>query len=155
MATINFPDAPITGDRLTIDEITYEYQSEGYWKSVASSVGNYQPSEFALYLNSVPANSDEVLYRLDLDDDQTLDIASEYAFGLIGNLPVTDQIYDVYVNEVKATDTITVTTAGAITISLPRAPYTDALTLKVKVSESTIIDAAFDGFGLISEVYTV
>lgn len=155
MAVINFPDAPITGDRFTLDEITYEYQSEGFWKSVASSVGNYRPSEFALYLNSVPTDATETLYRIDLFDGQTLDIASEYAFGLIGNNPVSDQVYDVYVNEVKATDTITISSAGALTLSLPRAPFTDALTLKVKVSESTTIDALFDGFGLISEVYTV
>lgn len=155
MATlINFPDAPTPGQRFVFNEITYQWMTEGYWKSVEASVGTAFPSEFCFYLNSVPATVLETLYRLDISSGQNFNPVTENAFGLIGNTPANDQIYDVYVNEVKATDTITVTAAGALVLSLPRAPYLGPATIKIRVSPDTIIDPLFDGFVLATEVYT-
>lgn len=156
MATlINFPDAPTVGDRFSFEEFTYQWMPEGYWKSLAASVGTAFPSEFAFYLNSVPANTAETLYRLDIAAGQNFNPTTEYAFGLIGNTPANNQIYDIFINEVKALDTITVTTGGAVVLNMPRAPFNGPLTLKVRVSPDTIIDPAFDGFVLATEVYTV
>jgi len=155
MAIINWPDTPLPGDRFTNEEMTYQWMSEGYWKSIEASVGQFYPNEFAFYLNSVPATVTETLYRLDTATGQTLDLEGEYAFGLIGNLPANDQVYDVYLNEVLATDTLTVDTSGAILFNLPRFPLTGPVTIKVRVNEDTIIDPLFDGFGLMSEVYSV
>ena len=86
---------------------------------------------------------------------QTLDLEGEYAFGLIGNLPVNDQVYNVYLNEVLATDQLTVDTSGAILFNLPRFPLNGPVTIKVRVDEDTIVDPLFDGFGLMAEVYTI
>ena len=156
MATlINWPDNPLPGDRFTYEEFTYEWRAEGYWKSLAASVGTAFPSEFAFYLNSVPANEAETLYRLDIAAGQNFNPVTEYAFGLIGNTPAENQIYDVFVNEVKATDTITVQTDGSVVLDLPRAPYNGPVTIKIRVSPNTIIDPLFDGFVLATEVYTV
>ena len=155
MAVINFPDSPLTGERFTVDKITYEWKSEGYWKSIEASVGSFFPSVFALYLNSTPADSSEVVYQLDMAVGQTLDIEDEFSFGLIGNNPVSNQVYDIYLNEVLATDQITVDTSGNVSFAFGRAPFTGPITIKVRVATTTAIDSAFDGFGLSSEVYTV
>jgi len=155
MAVINFPDSPIAGDRFTKDQITYEWRQEGFWKSVEASVNNANPKEFALFLNSVPSTVTEVLYRLDIGTGQQLDLVTENAFGLIGSLPANDQVYDIYLNEVLATDTITVDTLGNLSIFSPRSPINGPVTIKVRVSPTTVVDAAFDGFGLIGEVYTL
>jgi len=155
MAVINFPDAPTAGDRFTNDEITYEWRTEGYWKSVEASVNNANPSEFAFFSNSVPSSTTEILYRLDIGTGQQLDLVTENAFGLIGNFPDNDQVYDIYINEVLATDTITVDILGDLTIFSPRSPINGPVTIKIRVNESTVVDAAFDGFGLMGEVYTI
>lgn len=155
MAVINFPDAPLPGDRFVKDEITYQWMTEGYWKSIEASVGTAFPSEFCFFLNSVPANNSEILYRLDMADGQSLDIEAEYAFGLIGNTPANDQVYDIYLNEVLATDTITVSTAGVVSFNIIRDPFLGPLTLKIRANENTIIDPLFDGFVLGAEVYTL
>jgi hypothetical protein len=155
MAIINWPDTPLPGDRFTKDQVTYQWMSDGFWKSIEASVGQWYPNEFAFYLNSVPATTTEILYRLDIASGQTLDLEAEYAFALIGNLPVNDQVYNIYLNEVLATDTLTVDTSGAILFNLPRFPLIGPVTIKVRVDEDTIVDPLFDGFGLMSEVYTI
>jgi hypothetical protein len=154
MSVINWPDAPAPGERFTTGDNTYEWRTEGYWYSLESSVNDLNPTDFCFILDTIPANALELLYRVDLGTDQTLDLDSDFIFSLISTAPATDQTYDVWVNEVLATDTIIVRATGLVEVDVSRGPFTGPVTLKVRVSTGTTIDGTFPGFAIVARINT-
>jgi hypothetical protein len=152
MAVINWPDAPAAGERFTTGDNTYEWKVEGYWFSLESTWADTNPENFCFILDSIPANALESLYRVDIGTGQVLDLESDAIFALIGTAPVADQTYDLYVNDVKATDTIIVRATGLVEYAIARGPFTGPLTFRIKVSTGTTIDGTFPGFAVSSVI---
>lgn len=154
MAVIDWPDAPAAGERFTVGDNTYEWQTAGYWFALESSWADVNPENFCFILDSIPANALETLYRVDIGTGQTLDLESDAIFSLIGAAPASDQTYDLYVNEVLATDTIIVRSTGLVEYAIGRGPFAGPLSFKIKVSSGTTIDGSFPGFAVASIIPT-
>lgn len=155
MPVTTWPVNPQTGDQFNVGTIQYEYQSGGYWKGIEEQSTQDNSSIFCFLLNTIPTDSDEILYQFDIPSGKKVDLANTFAFGLFSTPPASNQVYDIYENEVPNGNTITVETSGNMDLNLPSNPYVGPLELKVRASSSTIIDGTFPGFSISTPVVNV
>ena len=150
---IDWPNNPSVGDKFTISEgVIYEWQADGYWKGDSTVAETTDSDSLCFMVKTPPANSSEVIYEIILDTGQTVNLEAIYSFGQFNVPPATDQLYEVYVDEVKASDDITVLSAGGVNVSLPRSPYIGPMQLRFRVSSGTTIDNLYDGCSLVSPI---
>lgn len=155
MPVTSWPNNPTTGDLHVIGVVQYQYQEGGYWKSIAEQSTQENASTFCFLLNTIPEDSNELLYQFDVPSGKKVDLANLNAFGLFSTPPTSDQVYDLFVNEVASGNTITVETSGNVDLDLPSSPYVGPIELKVRVKPSTVIDGTFPGFSISTPVVNV
>jgi hypothetical protein len=155
MPAFNFPASPIAGDTVVNADsgITYQWQAEGFWKSIKYETVELTPPMFAFKQDGPPASDAVELLRLVIPAGQQLDL-STFDYSLSAN-PTTGQDFDILVNNVRSTDQIQVSNSGVVTIVDTRGPYTGPVTLTIYAELGQPIDPTFAVLTVVKEIATV
>lgn len=155
MAAFDFPASPVAGDTVTNADsgITYEYQSGGFWKSIRYDVPRMNPPMFVFRQEGPAPNDTTKLMDIFIPDGYQVDLTNfEYSMSAA---PATEQVFDILVNNVRASDTITVSTGGVVTINDPRGPYIGPLELQIYLQLGETPEPTFGTLVVVSEIETV
>src|SRR6056297_2833928 len=131
MPTFDFPASPVAGDKITNTDAgtTYEYQAEGFWKAIKYDVPVLTPYAFVLRVDGPPPSDAFELGRIFVPEGFTLDLSD--ADSYVTANPASTLTFDILVNNDRDSDTITVSSAGAVTINDVRGPYIGPVTLSI------------------------
>jgi len=129
MAAFNFPASPVTGDKVVNADsgITYQYQADGYWKSIKYEQPLLSPPMFCFRQAGPAANDTVELMSLFVPTGYRVDL-STFDYSVSAN-PTSPQNYDLLVNNVRSTDQIQVSAGGVVSIVDTRGPYDGPLEL--------------------------
>jgi len=155
MPAFDFPASPVAGDTVTNSDsgITYQYQSAGFWRSIKYDVPRLDPAFFVFRQEGPAPNDTTKLMELFIPSGYEVDLTT-FDYSLSAN-PATEQVFDILVNNVRASDTITVSTGGVVTISDPRGPYIGPLELQVYLSIGETPEPAFGTLVVTREIEAV
>lgn len=155
MAAFDFPASPVAGDKITNSDsgITYQYQSGGYWKSIKYDVPWLTPPFFVFRQVGPAPNDITKLCEVFVPEGYQIDL-STYEYSLSAN-PASEQVFDILVNNVRASDTITISTGGVVTVSDPRGPYIGPLELQIYLQTGETPEPTFGTFAILSEIEVV
>lgn len=155
MPAFNFPASPVTGDKITNSDsgITYEYQADGYWRSIKYDVPRLSPPMFVFRQEGPAPNDITKLMEVFVPEGYQIDL-STFEYSLSAS-PASEQVFDILVNNVRASDTITVSTGGVVTVSDPRGPYIGPLDLQVYLQLGETPEPTFGTLVVVSEIEVV
>lgn len=155
MPAFNFPASPVAGDKVTNSDsgITYRYQSGGYWRAIKYDVPWLDPAFFVFRQEGPAPNDTTKLAEVFVPEGYKIDL-STFDYSLSAN-PATEQVFDILVNNVRDTDTITVSTGGVVTINDARSPYIGPLELQVYLQLGETPEPTFGTLVVVAEIETV
>jgi hypothetical protein len=155
MPAFDFPASPVAGDTVTNSDsgITYQYQSGGYWRSIKYSRPTLDPPIFTFRQVGPAPNDLTKLCEVFVPDGYRIDL-STFEYSLSAN-PATEQVFDILVNNVRASDTITVSTGGVVTINDPRGPYIGPLELQIYLQTGETPEPGFGTLVVTSPIEVV
>ena len=155
MAAFDFPANPVAGDKVTNPDsgITYQYQSGGFWRSIKYDVPNMDPPMFVFRQVGPAPNDITKLMEVFIPEGYRVDLTN-FDYTLSAN-PATEQVFDILVNNVRASDTITVSTGGVVTINDPRGPYIGPLDLQIYLQLGETPEPGFGTLVIVSPIEVI
>ena len=152
MPAFNFPASPVTGDLVVNSDsgVTYQYQADGFWRSIKYSIPELLPPMFCFRQEGPPANDTIRLLRAFVPSGYRVDL-STFEYSLSAN-PASGQNFDLLVNGVRSTDQVQVTSGGVVTVVDTRGPYDGPLELEIYAELSGPIDATFGTLTVVTEM---